>query len=219
MENSFKGKKVLLTAGPTYEPIDPVRFIGNHSTGKMGYALAECFAQRGAIVQLVSGPTGLKTDNAAITVTSITTADEMYAAVKGLAPDADILVYAAAIADYKPKVVADQKIKKAGNELTIELVKNVDIAAALGKEKKAEQFAVGFALETQNESENAREKLLRKNLDMIVLNSLNDTGAGFKHDTNKITIIEENATTAFELKQKTEVAKDIVDLIWKRLYA
>ncbi|WP_230392158.1 bifunctional phosphopantothenoylcysteine decarboxylase/phosphopantothenate--cysteine ligase CoaBC [Pontibacter sp. FD36] len=219
MEKLFKDKTVVLTAGPTYEPIDPVRFIGNHSTGKMGYALAECFASRGAQVQLVAGPTNLQAQHDAITVIPVTTADEMYAAVKQQAPAADIWVFAAAVADYKPKVVADRKIKKAGAELTIELVKNVDIAAALGKEKRQDQFAVGFALETDNEDSNAREKLQKKNLNMIVLNSLNDPGAGFKHDTNKITIIEKDTTTAFELKHKSEVAQDIVNLIWERLYA
>lgn len=217
-EKTFKNTTVLLTAGPTHEPIDPVRFIGNHSTGKMGYSLAESFAAHGATVQLVSGPVNLKAIHPSIHVTSVTSADEMYAAVKQLAPSANILVFAAAVADYKPKVVADKKIKKSGNELTIELVKNVDIAATLGKEKKAGQFSVGFALETHNESTNAKEKLQKKNLDMIVLNSLNDPGAGFKHDTNKITIIEKDATTAFDLKQKTEVAEDIVNLIWDRLH-
>ncbi|WP_317173878.1 bifunctional phosphopantothenoylcysteine decarboxylase/phosphopantothenate--cysteine ligase CoaBC [Pontibacter aquaedesilientis] len=219
MEKSFNGKTVLLTAGPTYEPIDPVRFIGNHSTGKMGFAIAECFAARGAKVQLVAGPTNMKAHHGGITVIPVTTADEMFTAVKRLAPTADIWVFAAAVADYKPKVVADRKIKKAGAEFTIELVKNVDIAAALGKEKREDQFAVGFALETDNEDSNAREKLIKKNLNMIVLNSLNDPGAGFKHDTNKITIIEHDTTTAFELKQKSEVAQDIVNLIWERLYA
>jgi phosphopantothenoylcysteine decarboxylase / phosphopantothenate---cysteine ligase len=219
LERSFNGRKVILTAGPTYEPIDPVRFIGNHSTGKMGYALAECFARHGAEVQLVAGPTNLKAKHPAITVTAVTTADEMYDAVQQLAPAADIWVFAAAVADYKPKAVSARKIKKAGDQLTIELVKNVDIAAALGKEKRADQFSVGFALETDNESANAREKLQKKNLDMIVLNSLNDPGAGFKHDTNKITIIEQEAATAFELKSKTEVAEDIVNLIWERTHA
>jgi phosphopantothenoylcysteine decarboxylase/phosphopantothenate--cysteine ligase len=217
-QKSFKGKTVLLTAGPTHEPIDPVRFIGNHSTGKMGYALAECFAQRGAMVQLVSGPTNLRTHHENITVTKVTTADEMYEAVQQLADAADIWVFAAAVADYKPKAAADKKIKKSGNELTITLVKNVDIAAALGKRKKPGQFSAGFALETHDESTNAREKLQKKNLDVIVLNSLNDAGAGFRHDTNKITIIEQDATTAFELKQKNEVAQDIVNLIWDRIY-
>lgn len=184
----------------------------------MGFALAACFASRGANVILVSGPTNQKTEDPAITVLPVTTADEMYEAVLEHADTADIIVYAAAVADYKPKVVADKKIKKAGNELTIELVKNVDIAAALGKQKKPGQFSVGFALETDNESANAAEKLKKKNLDMIVLNSLRDEGAGFKHDTNKITIIEPGKTTAFELKQKTEVAQDIVNLVWDRLH-
>ena len=217
-ERSFKGSTVLLTAGPTYEAIDPVRFIGNHSTGKMGFALAACFAARGAKVYLVSGPTNQKAEDQSITVIPVTTADEMYAAALEHADAADIIVYAAAVADYKPKVIADKKIKKAGNELTIELVKNVDIAAALGKQKKPGQFSVGFALETDNESANAAEKLKKKNLDMIVLNSLRDEGAGFKHDTNKITIIEPGKTTAFDLKQKTEVAQDIVNLVWDRLH-
>ncbi|MFD2248239.1 bifunctional phosphopantothenoylcysteine decarboxylase/phosphopantothenate--cysteine ligase CoaBC [Pontibacter ruber] len=219
MDKSFNGRKVILTAGPTYEPIDPVRFIGNHSTGKMGFALAECFARHGAEVHLVAGPTNLKAQDPAIEVTHVTTADEMYEAVRRLAPAADIWVFAAAVADYKPKAASAKKIKKAGDELTIELVKNVDIAAALGKEKRTDQFSVGFALETDNETVNAREKLQKKNLDMIVLNSLNDPGAGFKHDTNKITIIEQEATTAFELKSKTEVAQDIVNLIWERVHA
>jgi phosphopantothenoylcysteine decarboxylase / phosphopantothenate---cysteine ligase len=218
IEKAFKGKTVLITAGPTHEPIDPVRFIGNHSTGKMGYAIAESFANRGAEVKLVSGPVNLKAVHPAVKVTSVTTADQMFEAVKTFAPMADIIVYAAAVADYKPKTVADKKIKKSGDELTIELVKNVDIAATLGKEKPDKQFAVGFALETHNESANAREKLAKKNLDMIVLNSLNDPGAGFKHDTNKITIIEQDAITPFELKTKSEVAEDIVNLIWERLH-
>lgn len=218
-ERSFKGKTVLLTAGPTYEAIDPVRFIGNHSTGKMGFALAGCFAARGAKVYLVSGPTNQKTEDQTITVIQVTSADEMYAAVLEHADTADILVYAAAVADYKPKVAVDKKIKKAGNELTIELVKNVDIAAALGKQKKPGQFSVGFALETDNESANAAEKLKKKNLDMIVLNSLRDEGAGFKHDTNKITIIEKDSVTAFDLKLKTEVAQDIVRFISAKIHA
>lgn len=217
-ERSFKGLTVLLTAGPTYEPIDPVRFIGNHSSGKMGFALAECFARHGAQVQLVSGPTNLTISNAAITVVPVTTADEMYAAVLERAGTAQVLVFAAAVADYKPKVAAAKKIKKAGNELTIALVKNVDIAAELGKQKKEGQFYVGFALETDNETAHAAEKLKKKNLDMIVLNSLNDAGAGFKHDTNKITVIEKQGATAFELKPKSEVAQDIVNLVWERLH-
>ena len=217
-QKSFKGKTVLLTAGPTQEPIDPVRFIGNHSTGKMGYAIAECFAAYGATVQLVAGPTNLHANHININVTKVTTADEMYAAALQHADAADILVFAAAVADYKPKVTADKKIKKSGNELSIELVKNVDIAAALGQFKKPGQFSVGFALETHDEKTNARGKLHKKNLNMIVLNSLNDAGAGFRHDTNKITVIEQEATTPFELKPKSEVAQDIVNLIWDRLH-
>ncbi len=184
----------------------------------MGYALAECFAEQGAKVVLVSGPTGLSTHHANINVKRVTTANEMYKAVLKHADAADIWVFAAAVADYRPKTVADKKIKKAGDELTIELVKNVDIAAALGKQKEEWQFSVGFALETDNESANAREKLRKKNLDMIVLNSLKDPGAGFAHDTNKIIIIEENTTHSFELKSKKEVAKDIVNLISERLH-
>ncbi|WP_347159793.1 bifunctional phosphopantothenoylcysteine decarboxylase/phosphopantothenate--cysteine ligase CoaBC [Pontibacter chitinilyticus] len=217
-KRSFKGKTVLLTAGPTYEPIDPVRFIGNHSTGKMGYALAESFAAHGAQVQLVSGPTNQLAQHPSITVIPVTTANQMYEAVRERALKADILVFAAAVADYRPKEVADKKIKKSGNELTIALVKNVDIAAELGRQKRTDQFSVGFALETDNEGANAREKLHKKNLDMIVLNSLNDPGAGFKHDTNKITVIEEASTTPFALKPKSEVAEDIVCLIWERLH-
>jgi phosphopantothenoylcysteine decarboxylase / phosphopantothenate---cysteine ligase len=215
---SFKGITVLITAGPTYEPIDPVRFIGNHSSGKMGFALANSFASHGAQVQLVTGPTNLSVSDPAITVIQVNTADEMYAAVLERADHAKILVFAAAVADYKPKVVATKKLKKSGNELTIELVKNVDIAAELGKQKKEDQFYVGFALETDNESANATNKLEKKNLDMIVLNSLNDSGAGFKHDTNKITVIEKQGVTAFELKHKNEVAQDIVNLVWERLH-
>ncbi len=210
---------MLLTAGPTYEPIDPVRFIGNHSTGKMGFAIAECFAQQGAQVQLVTGPTTQSARHAAIQVTAITTADEMYAAVQQFADAADIWVFAAAVADYRPKAVEAKKIKKAEDALTIELVKNVDIAATLGKQKRADQFSVGFALETDNESENARAKLQKKNLDMIVLNSLQDKGAGFRHETNKVTVIEQGGATFFELKHKTEVAQDIVNLVWERLHA
>ena len=170
------------------------------------------------MVQLVSGPTNLRTHHANIHVTHVTTAEQMYEAVLEQAKHADVWVFAAAVADYRPKTVAENKIKKAGDELTITLVKNVDIAAALGKQKQEWQFSVGFALETDNESANAREKLRKKNLDMIVLNSLKDPGAGFAHDTNKVTIIEEDATNTFELKPKEEVAQDIVDLIWKRLH-
>lgn len=215
---SLKNKKVLLTAGPTYEPIDPVRFIGNHSTGKMGYALAEAFAQAGAEVIIVSGPTNQKAEHSNIQVISVTTADQMYAQVKQRADEADILVFAAAVADYKPKEVSGVKVKKKEETLLLELIKNVDIAKTISQHKKENQFTVGFALETDNELENARAKLQTKNLDMIVLNSLQDAGAGFKHDTNKITIIEKDKITIFDLKPKTQVAADIVTFISERIH-
>ncbi|WP_191907064.1 bifunctional phosphopantothenoylcysteine decarboxylase/phosphopantothenate--cysteine ligase CoaBC [Adhaeribacter soli] len=215
----LNGKKVLLTAGPTYEPIDPVRFIGNHSTGKMGFALAECFAREGAEVTLVSGPVNLKATHPGIKTVSVTTADQMFAEVQKYAAEADIWVFAAAVADYKPKQAADLKIKKDTDSFSIELVKNVDIAATLGKQKRPDQFAVGFALETNNELAHAQQKLQKKNLNMVILNSLQDAGAGFKHDTNKITIVEPDKITNFELKAKTEVAEDIVRKIKERIYA
>ena len=215
----LNGKKVLLTAGPTYEPIDPVRFIGNHSTGKMGFALAEAFAEKGAEVILVSGPINLTTFHPKIHTVSVMTADEMFAEVKKFAAEADIWVFAAAVADYKPKQAAETKIKKDSDSFSIELVKNVDIAATLGKQKRPDQFSVGFALETNNELGNAKGKLQKKNLNMVILNSLQDAGAGFKHDTNKISIVEADKVTSFELKSKTEVAQDIVQTIIKRVYA
>lgn len=211
--------RVLITAGPTYEPLDPVRFIGNHSTGKMGYALAEAFAAAGAEVALVSGPTILPTpENPRISTQRVQTADEMFAAAAALAPAADVWVFAAAVADYKPAQVATSKIKKAGDTLTLELVKNVDIAATLGKTKRPEQFSVGFALETDNELAHALDKLRRKNFDVVVLNSLRDAGAGFRHDTNKITLLEaDGGVTTFGLKPKAEVARDIVHTVLARL--
>jgi phosphopantothenoylcysteine decarboxylase/phosphopantothenate--cysteine ligase len=215
---SLKNKTVLVTAGPTYEPIDPVRFIGNHSTGKMGYALAEAFAQQEAQVLLVSGPTFEKAVHANIQVFAVTTADEMYAQVQQLAGGADILVFAAAVADYKPKTVSPVKVKKKEETLTLELVKNVDIAKAIGETKKPGQITVGFALETDNEVLNARAKLQSKNLDLVILNSLQDAGAGFKHDTNKIAIIEKDKITTFNLKPKAEVAQDIVTFISEKIY-
>lgn len=214
---SLNNKTVLLTAGPTYEPIDPVRFIGNHSTGKMGYALAECFAQAGARVFLVSGPTQQQARHPNIRVLPVTTADQMYEQVSSLAPQADILVFAAAVADYKPKNVSQVKVKKNDDTLILELVKNVDIAKAVGQTKKPGQFLVGFALETDNEMFNARAKLQSKNLDLIVLNSLQDEGAGFRHDTNKISIIEPGKITPFDLKSKMEVARDIVTFIAQKI--
>ena len=214
---SFSGKSVLLTAGPTCEPIDPVRFIGNHSTGKMGYALAQCFAEAGAKVFLISGPTHLRIRHPLIELTSVMTAEEMYQAALQYAAKADILVFAAAVADYRPKEVSAVKMKKNNAQLTIELVRNVDIAATLGKEKRPGQLAVGFALETDNEARYAREKLQKKNLDMIVLNSLQDPGAGFRHDTNKISILDREKMIIFDLKPKAEVAKDIVQEIALRM--
>jgi phosphopantothenoylcysteine decarboxylase / phosphopantothenate---cysteine ligase len=210
-------KTVLITAGPTYEPIDPVRFIGNHSTGKMGYALAECFAQAGARVLLVSGPTQQQARHPHIQVLPVTTADQMYEQVCAHAAAADILVFAAAVADYKPKTVSPVKVKKNADTLTLELVKNVDIAKALGQRKRPDQFSVGFALETDQEVANARAKLRSKNLDLVVLNSLQDEGAGFKHDTNKISIIEAGKVTTFGLKPKTQVALDIVQYIAQKI--
>src|SRR5688572_23329338 len=185
----------------------------------MGFALAECFAEAGAEVILVSGPTQLKTFHPNIITVPVTTADEMFAAAQKVASETDIWVFAAAVADYKPKEAAQLKIKKDSDSFTIELVKNVDIAATLGKLKSPQQFSVGFALETNNEVENARQKLVKKNLDMVILNSLQDAGAGFKHDTNKISIVEADKITTFELKPKTAVAQDIVQVITERLYA
>ena len=185
----------------------------------MGFALAEEFAANGADVTLISGPVNLSTFNPKIHTVSVMTADEMFTEVQKYAAEADIWVFAAAVADYKPKQAADKKIKKDTDSFTIELVKNVDIAATLGKQKRPDQFAVGFALETNNELENAQGKLQKKNLDMVILNSLQDAGAGFKHDTNKISIVEKDKLTSFDLKSKNAVAQDIVRTIIARLYA
>jgi phosphopantothenoylcysteine decarboxylase / phosphopantothenate---cysteine ligase len=209
----FSGKKVLLTAGPTYEPLDPVRFIGNHSTGKMGFALARAFAEQGAQVYLVVGPTALTLEHPLVETIPVMTAQEMFAACQAKAAQADVWVFAAAVADYRPKEMASSKIKKNEDTFTIELVKNVDIAATLGQQKRADQFAVGFALETDQELENARGKLLKKNLNMVVLNSLRTPGAGFKHDTNKITIVKPDTVEEYVLKSKEEVALDILESI------
>jgi len=215
----LSGKKVLITAGPTYEAIDPVRFIGNHSSGLMGYELAKNAAKLGAKVYLVSGPSHLTVQHSHIEVVKVTSADEMYKATVSLYPDMDIVICAAAVADYRPKLVADQKIKKTSEEFTITLVKNKDILFSLGEMKK-EQFLVGFALETENEVENAIGKLKRKNLDAIVLNSLNDSGAGFGKLTNKISFIDKNLDIkTFELKTKAEVALDILNEIKNRIHA
>jgi len=213
----LKGKKVLITAGPTYEAIDPVRFIGNHSSGKMGYAIAEEAANQGANVILVSGPSAQKIDHPAVQLIKVTSAEEMLTQCQSQYKDTNISILAAAVADYRPSEKADQKIKKSENTMVVDLVKNPDIAAELGKVKEAGQFNVGFALETENERENAKEKLLRKKFDMIVLNSLNDKGAGFSGDTNKITIIDSNNIVMdFELKNKQEVARDILKAVITR---
>lgn len=210
-KQDFAGKKVLITAGPTYEAIDPVRFIGNRSSGKMGLAIAEAFANRGAAVELVLGPSKLSAKHPNIRTTRVESAQEMYESATAHFDQADIAVLSAAVADYRPTHVAGQKIKKKGDGLTIELEKTPDIAASLGKMKRTGQFIVGFALETNDELQNASEKLAKKNFDFIVLNSLQDAGAGFNFDTNKITILHrDNKRKDFELKTKAEVAEDIV---------
>ena len=215
-KQELSGKKVLITAGPTYEKIDPVRFIGNHSSGKMGYALAEECAARGAKVSLVSGPVQIKAKHPNINTISVTSAEEMYNAANAEFEDSNICILCAAVADFKPETQADEKIKREKDDLIIRLKPTQDIAASLGAKKREDQIMVGFALETNNEAENAQGKLVRKNLDFIVLNSLKDANACFGYDTNKITIIEKDGTTkAFELKSKTEVAKDIIDNICK----
>ena len=207
-------KQVLITAGPTHEPIDPVRFIGNRSSGKMGIALAIEAANQGAKVNLVLGPTSLDCQHANITTYKVETAEEMYNKVDAIFNDSDISIFAAAVADYSPEFVADNKIKKSDTSLSISLAKTTDILAEMGNRKTESQLVVGFALETENEIKNAKLKLSRKNLDMIVLNSLNNKGAGFQHNTNKITIIDKaNNITDFELKEKNEVAKDIINKI------
>lgn len=213
---AFAGKKILITAGPTYENIDPVRFIGNHSSGKMGFDLAKEAAKRGAKVTLISGPSSQKTDDKNIDVYRVTSAQEMFDEVFKHYENADIAIMSAAVADYTPKVKATEKIKKNEQELTIELIKNKDILRTMG-EKKTHQFLVGFALETQNEEENAKGKLVKKNLDMIVLNSLRDEGAGFANATNKIKILTPTEAQSFTLKSKEEVARDILNFIAQKL--
>ncbi|MDR1745922.1 MAG: bifunctional phosphopantothenoylcysteine decarboxylase/phosphopantothenate--cysteine ligase CoaBC [Tannerella sp.] len=209
---TLRKKKVLITAGPTYEKIDPVRFIGNYSSGKMGFALAEVCAQRGADVRLIAGPVGLKTVHPRIHRIDVESADQMYDAATEAFDKSDAAILCAAVADYRPATQADKKLKR-GDEsaLSLTLVQNKDIAAALGKKKRAGQVLVGFALETDNEIVHAKAKLERKNLDMIVLNSIQDSGAGFRYDTNKVTIIDRRGEIqAFPLKDKKDVAGDIV---------
>ncbi|SDQ48466.1 phosphopantothenoylcysteine decarboxylase / phosphopantothenate--cysteine ligase [Chryseobacterium soldanellicola] len=215
-KKTLEGKTVLITAGPTYEAIDPVRFIGNHSSGKMGFSLAEEAVKRGAKVILISGPSSQVINDKNVDIHRVTSAKEMLAKVFEFYENVDIAIASAAVADYAPKEVALEKIKKNDDNLIIELIKNPDILKTMG-EKKTHQFLVGFALETQNEEENAKAKLQKKNLDMIVLNSLRDKGAGFKNDTNKIKIFTKTDAIEFELKSKENVAKDILDFAESQL--
>ncbi len=211
----LKGKKILITAGPTYEAIDPVRFIGNHSSGKMGFDIAQVAADLGASVTLVTGPTHLKINHSLIRVVPVVAAEQMYQACHEFYNDVDVAIAAAAVADYKPKYKADQKIKKASDDFTIELEKTKDILSSFGAKKK-QQFLIGFALETENEIENAKLKIQKKNLDLIVLNSLQDDGAGFGTPTNKITFIDKNfSIEPMPLKSKEAVAADIVAKVLK----
>jgi phosphopantothenoylcysteine decarboxylase/phosphopantothenate--cysteine ligase len=216
----LKGKKVLVTAGPTYESIDPVRFIGNHSSGRMGFAIAETFARQGAQVTLITGPTELHEINASIKRIDVTSADDMFEKTVKAFEKADIAVMSAAVADYTPEKVSITKIKKNGDELHLKLKKTKDILAELGRKKNKKQVLVGFALETDNEIANAVKKLHAKNLDFIVLNSLKTKGAGFGHNTNKVSIIDRNGTqTDYKLKSKSEVAFDIVNKIMQLIDA
>jgi phosphopantothenoylcysteine decarboxylase / phosphopantothenate---cysteine ligase len=215
---TLDGKKVLITAGPTHEAIDPVRFIGNHSSGKMGFAIAEAYAERGADVTLVSGPTSLQPGNNQIEIHRVTSAAEMYDKCLSLVEQADIVVFSAAVADFTPEIQAAQKIKSGKEALTIRLRPTVDIAAELGKNKRTGQLFVGFALETQEGVKHAREKLVRKNFDLVVLNSLEDKGAGFGTETNKVAMIDTSGNIDnFALKLKRDVARDIVGKTIKML--
>jgi phosphopantothenoylcysteine decarboxylase/phosphopantothenate--cysteine ligase len=209
-DKKLSGKNVLITAGPTYEKIDPVRFIGNNSSGKMGFAIADEMEKNGANVTVISGPVNIKCQNPNIKIINIQTANEMFEQTKLLYPNCDIAVFAAAVADYTPEFPAENKLKKHSDKITLNLVPTVDIAKEAGKLKSQKQINIGFALETENEIFNAKEKIKNKNFDLIVLNSLNDKGAGFAHDTNKISIIDKNNNVInFELKSKVDVAKDI----------
>jgi len=210
----LSNKKVLITAGPTFESIDPVRFIGNHSSGKMGFSIALEAAKNGAQVELITGPTAQKISHPQISRIDVTSSQEMLDACLSSFKQTDITIMSAAVADYRPKEVLNQKIKKSTNTLNIDLEPTVDILKMLGNLKSSDQFLCGFALETENEELNAQNKLTNKNLDMIVLNSLRDKGAGFKYDTNKISILDKNNKLhKFELKSKVDVAKDIIDFI------
>lgn len=215
----LKNKKVLITAGPTYEEIDPVRFIGNHSSGKMGFALAERASRLGADVKLVTGPTNEKISNSGVQRIDVINAKNMYKACHQFFKETDIAIFSAAVADFSPKKVSNQKIKKKDSSLSIELIPTIDILASVGAIKE-QQFLVGFALETNNEVNNAIDKLKRKNLDLIVLNSLNDKGAGFRSETNKVTLIDKDEKiNSFELKTKSEVAVDIFNEIIRKMHA
>ena len=216
-EKRLEGKRVLITAGPTYEMIDPVRFIGNHSSGKMGFALAEACAELGAEVNLVCGPVNLSISHPNINRIDVECAEDMYKEAVRLFSNTDAAILCAAVADFTVKNAATEKIKRKGDELLLQLVPTKDIAAQLGQMKQPGQLLVGFALETTNEKENAKTKLVNKNLDFIVLNSLNDPGAGFSCDTNKVTILSANEEKVYPLKTKKEVACDIVEELCKKL--
>jgi len=219
-QQSLSGKNILVTSGPTYEPIDPVRFVGNHSSGKMGNSLAMELAQRGAKVFLVSGPVSTLPNHPNIEVIKVNTAKEMHHAAVTRFSGCDAAILAAAVADFTPANTSDQKIKREGNSFTLDLTPTQDIAKTLGESKKKNQFLVGFALETDNEVQNALKKLKSKNLDFIVLNSLKEPGAGFGVDTNKITLLRKDGVqTTYPLKTKAEVAKDIVDELAKFIIA
>jgi phosphopantothenoylcysteine decarboxylase / phosphopantothenate---cysteine ligase len=214
----FSGKKVMITAGPTYESIDPVRFIGNRSTGKMGIALAEAFAKQGAEVVLILGPSSLRPQNSAIQLVDVQTAQEMYDAAAMHHVSCQIAVFSAAVADYRPAQIADQKIKKKGDKMDIELVKTIDIAATLGQKKQKGQVHLGFALETEHELAYAEKKLATKQFDLIVLNSLRDAGAGFGHDTNKVIIVDaEGQKFDLPLQSKTDLAFEILKVLASRI--
>lgn len=211
-QESLSKKKILITAGPTFERIDPVRFIGNYSSGKMGFALAEECARRGAEVTLIAGPVSMKINHPNITRIDVESAEEMYNASMKAFPDMDTAILCAAVADFRPSEQYTEKVKRGEDILKIDLVPNKDIAASLGKIKKSSQRLIGFALETNDEETNALKKIVKKNLDYIVLNSLNDSGAGFKYDTNKISILSRNGEKKdYTLKSKQEVASDIID--------
>jgi len=211
--NKLSGKKVLVTAGPTYEHFDPVRYISNHSTGKMGFSVAEAFARSGSEVFLVSGPTNLSVPSSIAHSYQVQTSDEMFNLSKKIFKTVDIAVFSAAVTDYKPIHSSSQKIKRKSKKMDINLIKTVDIAFELGKRKK-DQFTIGFALETENETNNAKKKLVKKNFDLIVLNSLQDKGAGFGYDTNKVTAIDkDNNIYKFGLKTKDDVAFEILQLV------